>query len=1091
MNLPCGNWLRFVAVALRLKDPPPCARARSLERLMTIAPLPSNEADRLATLHDLAVLDTPPEPAFDDLTRLAATLCGAPIALVSVVDAERQWFKSRYGIDATETPREVAFCTHAILDTALFVVEDATADDRFWDNPLVTGEPNIRFYAGMPLITPDGHAVGTLCVIDRVPRTLRDDQREALRVLARQVVAQLQLRRQVASLQFRELVHAREHETFRVLFEQSSDAHLIFDERDGILDCNRAAVNMLRCRDKSEVLASHPAVLSPEFQPDGRRSLDKCVDMDAAARRHGFHRFDWTHRRADGEEFPCEVTLTPVELHGRPALLVVWHDLTDRKQAEDALRENGERWRRQQNALLELTREDLRGADEAVGPGFLAVVARALRVERVSVWYLSPDRAALRCVGLYESPLDRHSSGVTLTAPVYPNYFRALVSEEVIAASDAATDPRTSEFRDGYLRPLGIAAMLDAPLRLAGQVRGVLCHEHVGSPRAWTADEQVFALAAANILSLAAEQAERKRAEDALRESEERFRSVVDRLAEGVVLLDRDSRRVLRANPAFLAMLGYTAEEMAALTLYDFVAHDPADIDANMVEVATRGQFHLGVRRYKRKDRELVHVTVSGSLLALDGRPVLCLLVQDVTAEKRAADALRASEALLDSAFESAAIGMSLVAPDGRWLRVNRSLTAFLGYSPAELLATDFQTLTHPDDLDADLALVRQVLAGEVRAYHMEKRYFHKDGRTLHALLSVSLVRDTAGVPLYFVSQIQDIGQRKAAEEAVRASELKFRLVVDRLAEGMFVVDPAANRFVEVNAAMLEMLGYTADEFLALSLTGLVAGESSETVGRNTAAVHESLAKHGRCDLGRKHLRRKDGGVVPVEVRMSLVPTGDAGLHAVIIRDITEQVAAEERLFEYQLSLEEANAKLRALAATDGLTGIRNRAAFNDRLTEEYDRAARFGRPLSLLLMDVDHFKMFNDSFGHPAGDDVLKTVARTLVTTARITDFVARYGGEEFVIILPDTDIAGAMVVAERCRRAIAAVSWRERAVTVSVGVSTRTGDTAEAADLVKQADEALYRSKAAGRNRVLQGCRAVPTTALTRMVALSEPDA
>ncbi len=1053
---------------------------------MTAAPPPLNESDRLATLRALAVLDTPPEPAFDDLTRLAATLCGTPIALVSLVDDCRQWFKSRYGIDATETPREVAFCTHAILDTALFVVEDATADDRFRDNPLVIGEPNIRFYAGMPLITPDGHAVGTLCVIDRVPRTLRDDQREALRVLARQVVAQLQLRRQVASLQFRELVQAREHETFRVLFEQSSDAHLIFDERDGILDCNRAAVNMLRCRDKSEVLALHPAVLSPEFQPDGRRSLDKCVEMDAAARRDGFHRFDWMHRRTDGEEFPCEVTLTPVELRGRPVLLVVWHDLTDRKRAEDALRESGERWQRQQNALLELTREDLRGADEAVGPGFLAVVARALRVERVSVWYLSPDRAALRCVGLYESPLDRHSSGVTLTAPVYPNYFRALVSEEVIAASDAATDPRTSEFRDGYLRPLGIAAMLDAPLRLAGQVRGVLCHEHVGSPRAWTADEQVFALAAANVLSLAAEQAERRRAEDALRASEGLFRLVWEQSAEGMRLTD-SSGTVLMANPAYRRLVGRADDEVVGRPFTEAYADAEraeglAKFRRRFADRAARGQAESEVLLLDGSRRWF---EVADSYLDLPGQaPLLLTAFRDVTDRRRAADALRASEALLDSAFENAAIGMSLVAPDGRWLRVNRSLSVFLGYSPAELLATDFQTLTHPDDLNADLALVHQVLAGEIPSYQMEKKYFHKDGRTLHAMLSVSLVRDASDAPLYFVSQIQDIGLRKAAEEAVRASELKFRLVLDRLAEGMFVIDPATGRFAEVNAALLAMLGYTADEFLSLTLTELVAGEPPESVGRNFEGIHDALAKHGRHDLGRKHLRRRDGGVVPVEVRVSLVPTGGDGLHAVIVRDMTEQVAAENRVFEYQLSLEEANVKLKALAATDGLTGVRNRAAFNDRLSEEYDRATRSGRSLSLLLMDVDHFKMFNDTFGHPAGDDVLKTVARTLVTTVRITDFVARYGGEEFVVILPDTDCAGAMVLAERCRRAIADVVWRQRAVTVSIGVSTLSVAQLDAAELVKLADEALYWSKAAGRNRIQHGSVTVPTACLTRTV-------
>jgi PAS domain S-box-containing protein len=127
-------------------------------------------------------------------------------------------------------------------------------------------------------------------------------------------------------------------ERFRVLFEHSSDAHLIFDEAGGILDCNNAAVALLRCDSRAELLALHPAAFSPEVQPDGRRSLEKCVEMDATARRNGHHRFDWLHRRRDGEVFPCEVTLTPVGLHGRSVLLAVWHDLTERKRAEDRVR---------------------------------------------------------------------------------------------------------------------------------------------------------------------------------------------------------------------------------------------------------------------------------------------------------------------------------------------------------------------------------------------------------------------------------------------------------------------------------------------------------------------------------------------------------------------------------------------------------------------------------------------------------------------------------------------------------------------------------------------------------------------------------
>jgi len=159
------------------------------------APKPHNEAQRLDTLRGYRILDTKREDAFDDLTRIASQICGTPMALVSLVDDDRQWFKSAVGLDASETARELAFCAHAILQDKVFEVPDAHSDIRFHDNALVTGAPHLRFYAGAPLQTPDGHALGTLCVLDRTPRRLDEGQKAALEALARQAMAQMELRK--------------------------------------------------------------------------------------------------------------------------------------------------------------------------------------------------------------------------------------------------------------------------------------------------------------------------------------------------------------------------------------------------------------------------------------------------------------------------------------------------------------------------------------------------------------------------------------------------------------------------------------------------------------------------------------------------------------------------------------------------------------------------------------------------------------------------------------------------------------------------------------------------------------------------------
>ena len=198
-------------------------------KVMQIAPLPACEFARLKALNQYQILDTAPEVAFDDLTTLAATLCDTPIALVSLVDEQRQWFKSKIGLNVAETPRDIAFCSHAILHSETLIVPDALADERFATNPLVVGEPRIRFYAGAPLIFPDGHILGTLCVIDFVARELSPRQIESLQALSRQVVAQMELRRKLLQsecitqvLWDSEAALAESEERFRTMANSSS-----------------------------------------------------------------------------------------------------------------------------------------------------------------------------------------------------------------------------------------------------------------------------------------------------------------------------------------------------------------------------------------------------------------------------------------------------------------------------------------------------------------------------------------------------------------------------------------------------------------------------------------------------------------------------------------------------------------------------------------------------------------------------------------------------------------------------------------------------------------------------------------------------
>ncbi len=199
---PIPQWLDRLIQRLLEKDP--AQRPQSADeviqqfdrtRLKIAAPL--NEAERLAALRQLRILDTAPEQAFDDLAALASYICGTPIAAISLVDEDRQWFKSKVGMNGSETSRNISFCAHTILGSDLFMVDDATQDERFVESPLVTNNPQVRFYAGMPLSTSDGHNIGALCVMDREPRHLTPEQVNALAALTRLVISQLELRRAV------------------------------------------------------------------------------------------------------------------------------------------------------------------------------------------------------------------------------------------------------------------------------------------------------------------------------------------------------------------------------------------------------------------------------------------------------------------------------------------------------------------------------------------------------------------------------------------------------------------------------------------------------------------------------------------------------------------------------------------------------------------------------------------------------------------------------------------------------------------------------------------------------------------------------
>jgi diguanylate cyclase (GGDEF)-like protein/PAS domain S-box-containing protein len=580
------------------------------------------------------------------------------------------------------------------------------------------------------------------------------------------------------------------------------------------------------------------------------------------------------------------------------------------------------------------------------------------------------------------------------------------------------------------------------------------------------------------VLAIARDVTDRRRTAEALRASERRYRQLVETLNEGIWAIDKAGSTTF-VNGRMAAMLGYGDEEMLGRALFDFMDEQGRDSAERHLERRRAGVSEEHDFEFLRKDGTRIYVRMNTSPLhdsegnyegALAG-------MVDVTARRRAEEALRESEARFRQVVELVpSVLYRVPLPGYRAEFISPEVERLIGFTREEWAADPniWVRQLHEQDRERVLAEMETALR-HLDSYTQQYRIWHKDGRQLRWLEDRHRIeRDAQGRAVALFGVMIDITDRKQAEEALHRREEEFRALAERSPDVVARIG-ADLRFLYVNPAVERAMGRPPAFFVGRTVreAGLSQSDAAVLVQDVEAALRD-----GRESLHEYSFPSPDGRERFFECRVvpEFGPDGEIQSVITVSRDITRLREVETQVRQKVEELARANERLQALSRHDPLTGLANRRYLADRLENEWRREARHDHTVALIIADIDHFKAFNDHYGHMAGDECLRRVARVLQHQVhRPGDLLARYGGEEFVVLLPETTLSGAERLAETMRRAVEDLRLEHHAapgwpfVTISVGVAEVFPRRDSSDELFARADRALYRAKAAGRNCVV----------------------
>jgi len=984
-----------------------------------------SESERLAELAAYDVLDTAAEPAFDDIVRVAAEASGCPTALVSLLDEDRQWFKARCGIDVGQTPRDQAFCEHALRADAPLIVADATADVRFRDNPLVTGAPGIRFYAGFPLRTPTGAVLGTLCVLGYEPRPegLTSAQGRLLEVLAAQVMAQLELRRLLAQQADTLSELGTALSSYRALADHATDVVSRHALDGTTLYVSPSVRHVLGYDPDLEVGRAAPERVHPEDTVEMIRALGGVLGGAASTANVRSRHADGSWRHLEIRLSPvCDETGVVVQIHS------VARDVTDRHVAQERLRLSEERFRVLFDAnpigQVELSPAGVVQRMNAAFADLVGVAPAALLGQTLEF-----------AVDDLDGAVQRQSMGTAAREP-------GLVwrSERTLRRPDG-----TSVDISGTL--VGVPGDDGRTAVMIGTIVDVTERNRAQRRRAELAAE----------LRTAHDEAVRR---GALTDA------VLHTVGVGIVACDADGHLTTfnRATREFHGMPPDPdldpVDWADRYALYAEDGHTPLTREAvPLFRALTEGVVEDAVIVIAPQGLPARTVRCEGRALRDPAGQVLgaVVVMSDITQSRAAAHALAEHAEFTRVLLETAHAAIWSFDATGRPTFVNPSAREMLGWPDLESLQqlsddgqlaqllTAVQLLSSDGSPmeDAERPLARALAGqhtGEVEVLLVAP------GRPERAvLLQASPLHNDKGTVGGALITGHDVTALRASEARIRAAFHDGPTPVARLdADGVVVeTNPALRRLTSLREQLL----------VGRPLADHVPVE-------DRVRLHQALTGSGTgAEPVEVRMHRADGTALWCELATTLSADPDGGV------SVLAQFLDVDARKRQELTLERA-------ARRDPLTGLANRSELGPLAQALQDGPA--DTTIGMLFRDLDGFKTVNDVHGHDAGDAVLVEVARRLTASVRPGDIVVRLGGDEFLVVCrlaaqqPEQMLA---VLAERLEREVARpVDVRGQQLVVGVSVGRAVGPATQSVeDLVDAADRAMYRQKR-GRSAVAQ---------------------